>query len=163
MRVTVEDASFLRHMYIRRENYSYFYIRAYCALRGVFNQKFFFAFRGNFPDFRFLFAFRGFFSAPANHLYQIISRIYRGKVPHRRRTSGRCTVCAVCAMPPLGTVQDRSGSSPGSSPGRGWSQKAPCTTRARQSGVTDIAEIRMKSPAMSWRALSLRWTSVATS
>ena len=30
----------------------------------------------------------------------------------------------------VATVQVRSGSSPGTFPGRGWSQKAPCTTRA---------------------------------
>ena len=55
---------------------------------------------------------------------------YGGKVPHRCRTSGRRTVGIVCVVSPLGTVQDISGSSPGSLPGRGWSQKAPCTTRA---------------------------------
>ena len=52
------------------------------------------------------------------------------KTSHLRRTSGRRTVCAVCAVSPAPQHRIGQGSSPGSFPDHGWSQKAPCITTA---------------------------------
>ena len=71
-------------------------------------------------------------------------------------------------LPSLPTVRDRPGSSPASLPGHGWSQKAPCISRApfvQSTGPTHrLGEINTKSPAifLSWTALSRDKLSIAT-
>ena len=62
---------------------------------------------------------------------------------------------------PLPTVRDRTGSSPASFPGHGWSQKAPCITRApfvhdhRCTLFDFLVEVRGSDRGLPWSSVGL--------
>ena len=91
------------------------------------------------------------------------------KSPKKQNIGQAHGVRRVRRVSPLPTVRDRPGSSPASFPGHGWSQKAPCITRAHFVQSTEPThrhgEINMKAPAiflLSWTALSRDKLSIAT-
>ena len=99
--------------------------------KGSLLTVFFFAFSRKFHELQhFMSRFAEFFPPRGDKKLKNYFANCRQKARHSR-TSGRHTVMSrVRRVSPLPTVRDRPGSSPASFPGHGWSQKAPCITRA---------------------------------
>ena len=114
----------------------------------------------------FCLSFCSIFSSSAKYL-KIISRIADKSLTKQNIVQAH-GMSRVRRVSPLPTVRDRPGSSPASFPGHGWSQKAPCITRAHFVQSTEPThrhgQINTNSPAilLSWTALSRDKLSKAT-
>ena len=98
------------------------------------------------------------FFPPRQNTEKLNSRI-ADKSPTKQNIGQVHGMSRVRGVLPLPTVWDRPGSSPATFPGHGWSQKAPCITRAPFVQSTEPThrhgEINTKSPAIFlWTALS---------
>ena len=136
-------------------------------IRVVSDYVFFFAFSRKIHEFQHSVArFAAFF--PPRQNTEKYFRDLQTKKPAKQNIGQAHGMSRVRRLSQLPTVRDRPDSSPASFPGHGWSQNAPCITRAPFVRSTEPThrhgEVNTRSPAifLLWTALSRDKLSIAT-